>query len=181
MASPPPLPGDASAHHPADEVHGDDVGPRPLPVYARSTPVPRLGWAGRAVAAAVAAGALAVLTVAAVITPDDRGIGTHEQLGLKPCGLVVMWGLPCPTCGFTTSFALFVRGRWLESVWNQPMAFLAALVTAMTVWAAAYVAVTGSRAYGLLAGLLTPSRLTALLALALLAWAWKVALMLWMS
>lgn len=35
---------------------------------------------------------------------------THRQLGLPPCTFKVVTGLPCPSCGMTSSFALFVRG-----------------------------------------------------------------------
>lgn len=151
--------------------------PVPLPVYVRRAPVPRLGWLGRAVAMGVAGGALGVLGVAAWVSPDVRGVGTHEQLGLAPCGMVVVFGLPCPTCGFTTSFALFARGQWWASAWNQPAGFVLALLTAMAVWAGAYAAATGARVHLLAANLASPGRVVVAAGAVLLAWAWKIALM----
>ena len=35
---------------------------------------------------------------------------THRQLGLPPCTFYEVTGLPCPSCGMTTSFALLMHG-----------------------------------------------------------------------
>lgn len=45
------------------------------------------------------------------LEPDPRGFGTHERLGLPPCSFRALCGLPCPTCGMTTSFSHLTRGR----------------------------------------------------------------------
>ncbi len=71
----------------------------------------RLGRAARAALAALALANLAVLVVALRLEPDPRGHGTHEQIGLGPCAFLATTGRPCPSCGMTTSFAWFVRGR----------------------------------------------------------------------
>jgi len=42
--------------------------------------------------------------------------GTHQQLGLPTCSFKHATGLPCPTCGMTSSFALFVRGDVVNSL-----------------------------------------------------------------
>lgn len=49
------------------------------------------------------------------LTPDTRGLGTHEQLGLPPCGFYVWWGIPCPSCGMTTSWAWLVQFEFAEA------------------------------------------------------------------
>jgi hypothetical protein len=41
---------------------------------------------------------------------SPRRMETHRQLGLPPCTFYSVTGLPCPSCGMTTSFALLVRG-----------------------------------------------------------------------
>ena len=41
---------------------------------------------------------------------------THRQLGLPPCTFKEMTGLPCPSCGMTSSFALLVRGDVMNSL-----------------------------------------------------------------
>src|SRR3954470_7985132 len=59
-----------------------------------------------------AIGLAAVLGVARRLEPDPRGYGTHTQLGLYPCMFAQVTGSRCPSCGMTTSFAWFVRGRF---------------------------------------------------------------------
>ncbi len=39
-------------------------------------------------------------------------LGVHEQLGLEPCVFLKQTGLPCPTCGMTTSFSHLMHGHW---------------------------------------------------------------------
>jgi len=41
-------------------------------------------------------------------------------LFLLPCGFKQRYGLPCPTCGITTSILAFSEGRVLESFYIQP-------------------------------------------------------------
>jgi len=67
--------------------------------------------------AAWLAGVAAVLVIAGVLTPSDAGYGTHLQLGLPPCGILLITGTPCPSCGLTTSFAHMVRLQW-SAAWH---------------------------------------------------------------
>jgi len=84
----------------------------------------RLAWAGVGVVCG------AVLTIAAVITPDPRGLGTHQQLlRLAPCSFVLTSGLPCPTCGMTTSFAWMLHGHPLKAFLVQPAGAVLCLAT----------------------------------------------------
>ncbi len=69
-------------------------------------------------------GAVVALVLAFQLEPDDRGYGTHEQLGLSPCGMMEHVGIPCPSCGMTTSWSLAAHGRILASVANQPFGAL---------------------------------------------------------
>lgn len=77
-------------------------------------------------------GALALLGTAWRLDPDPRGHGTHEQLGLEPCGYLASYGHPCPTCGMTTSFSNGVRLRFAESFRASPAGFLLCLATMAT-------------------------------------------------
>lgn len=61
--------------------------------------------------AATAAAILAALAVARALEPATQGFGTHEQLGLAPCWIQTQFGISCPTCGMTTSWAHAGRGR----------------------------------------------------------------------
>jgi hypothetical protein len=65
-----------------------------------------------------------VLVSAMMLEPDARGYGTHQQLGLPPCGFRLLTGLPCPGCGLTTAFAHAVRGDWLLAASANPFGLI---------------------------------------------------------
>jgi hypothetical protein len=65
----------------------------------------------RIVLAALALVLLVLLVTAGTLTPDARGHGTHERLGLPPCTFYVIFARPCPACGMTTSWAWLLRGE----------------------------------------------------------------------
>lgn len=95
---------------------------------ARLKPAP---MNGRLVAALFAVAVLGVIGIARWLTPDPRGLGTHEQLGLPPCVSERFLGFPCPLCGMTTSFSLMAHARPGDAFYAQPAgaaAFLVALV-----------------------------------------------------
>jgi hypothetical protein len=56
-------------------------------------------------------GLLSMLIVAACLSPDPNGMGTHQQLGLPPCSMVQWFQLRCPACGMTTSWSLMMHGQ----------------------------------------------------------------------
>ena len=60
---------------------------------------------------AAGGGLLLLLVVAAWLTPDPRGLGTHQRLGLPPCSFLQLTGWRCPSCGMTTSWSYLVRGQ----------------------------------------------------------------------
>ncbi|HTU89374.1 MAG TPA: DUF2752 domain-containing protein [Gemmataceae bacterium] len=64
---------------------------------------------------------VAVFIVAGWLNPysadgSPRNLATHQQLGLPPCTFYYTTGLPCPSCGMTTSFALLMHGDMLNSL-----------------------------------------------------------------
>jgi hypothetical protein len=75
-----------------------------------------------------AAGLAGLLGLAKALEPDPRGFGTHVQLGLRPCAFVSLTGRLCPTCGMTTAFAWFMRGRLDRSWQANPAGCLLALL-----------------------------------------------------
>lgn len=123
--------------------------PAPPPAAHRA-PL-RLPLTDRIGAGVVAAGCLAVLTVAAWVRPAAEGHGTHTQIGMTECQWAVNLGRPCPTCGMTTSYAWMVRGRPLEAIAAQPFGAALAVLTAMVFWVVLHSAVTGSRSAAVLA------------------------------
>jgi hypothetical protein len=71
------------------------------------------------------------------VTPDARGFGTHEQLGMAPCGWPDAVGYPCPTCGGTTAACYLVHLSPVRAVVTQPFgAAVAAAGLWLTGWAA---------------------------------------------
>lgn len=148
----------------------------PAPVsYAPARPAGRTGhvrlWAGAGLLVCAA-----IVGVAAWLKPEPRGFGTHRQLGGAPCGLLILTGLPCPTCGMTTAFAHTVRGQWWRAFVAQPGGFVLALATLATGVTLAGVVIRGRwpkwrpRGY-------TPYRLfVALLVLLVGGWALKIAM-----
>ena len=101
----------------------------------QSRAVGRLGWPIQCLLLAAAAGILGVLVLARKLEPDQRGFGTHTQLGMRPCSFLRMTGRPCPTCGMTTSFAWVVRGR-IDRSWqaNPAGCLLAVLSVPLAAW-----------------------------------------------
>jgi hypothetical protein len=86
----------------------------------RSGTWPRASLGERILQALVTAALLGALALGFLLAPAPTGMGTHTAIGLPPCGMLVMTGHPCPTCGVTTSFALAAHGRIGEAFVNQP-------------------------------------------------------------
>lgn len=84
-----------------------------------------------------------LLGVAAWLSPDAEGHGTHTQLGIAPCGFVERTGMPCATCGMTTSFAHAADGSLLRSFVTQPAGAIMAITTAMVCLISFYALVMG--------------------------------------
>lgn len=137
-------------------------------------PSSQLPGPNRLLALAVAAASLAALVVASTLTPDVRGVETHTQLGLWPCGWLLSTGYPCPTCGMTTAFAHAAHRDLWTSIRVQPFGALMALGAAITFWGAVHVAVFGSRVGSLAVFLLRPRAVTLAGVLLLAAWLYKV-------
>lgn len=51
-----------------------------------------------------------VTVVAAWLSPNPSGHGTHHRLGLPPCAVPTLYHRLCPGCGLTTSFTAIVHG-----------------------------------------------------------------------
>ena len=76
---------------------------------------------------------LAGFAVAFGLEPDPRGYGTHERLGLPGCTFRTMFGVPCPSCGMTTSFAHFMHGRFVSAARSNMAGLLLAALCALQI------------------------------------------------
>lgn len=88
---------------------------------------------GRATLLAIALVLIGGFLVALWVSPDPRGYGTHQQLGLPPCTFRLLFGYPCPGCGMTTCFAHFVRGQFAEAARSNVAGFVMAAICAMII------------------------------------------------
>lgn len=118
----------------------------------------------------IATGCFGVLCTAVYLTPDPRGFGTHEQLGLPPCISSAYLGFPCPLCGMTTAFALMAHARPADAFHAQPMGALL-FVAGVLVFSGTLATATLGHTPSLIVALAQSRRIGALL-FALLAAAW---------
>ncbi len=123
---------------------------------------------------ALSAAAFTVLLIAWLLDPDPSSAGTHRQLGFSACEVKEYLGFPCPTCGATTAFTFFVRGKLIAAFAAQPAAtVLAALTATAAVFGALNVAIDVP-----LTSIFTKSRRRLLVVLAVLiaaaGWAYKI-------
>jgi len=83
----------------------------------------RAGWTFVGI---LLAGVLGLVLLGALTTPDPRGHGTHEQLGLPRCMFLEYTGIPCPGCGVTTAMSSFAHGEFGAAIRVQPFGVLIA-------------------------------------------------------
>jgi hypothetical protein len=104
-----------------------------------------LAWWVRFVLVVMALALIAVFVTATRIDPYNadgsaQAMATHRQLGLPPCTFQEVTGMPCPSCGMTTSFALLMRGDVANSARaNWVGTVLATFCLLVIPWAAASV------------------------------------------
>ena len=132
------------------------------------------GSDSRLTAAVIFAVSVAVLGVAFWLTPNPNGFGTHQALGLPPCGLLRSTGIPCATCGMTTSFSYAAHGDLVASFINQPAGAILALLTAMAAVVSGYALVTGMSLAPIGAVIFRPRVIVLAGAVVLIAWAYKI-------
>jgi hypothetical protein len=94
--------------------------------------IPALGRGVRGALIGIALGLVTVFGIAAWLNPYDeqgraRRSETHLQLGLPPCTFRALTGVPCPSCGMTTSFALLMHGDLENSLRANAVGTLLAL------------------------------------------------------
>jgi hypothetical protein len=143
-------------------------------IYSPQVVARPLGPVGRLLAVAVSLTCLAGLGTAALLKPNPTGLGTHTALGMAPCGFQQWTGIPCPTCGMTTSWAWFARGNLAASLWVQPMGTVLAVMAVFGFWSGLYIAFTARPAHLLLSYVPSGYIVRWLATFAILAWIWKI-------
>ncbi|TWT83700.1 hypothetical protein CA13_51670 [Planctomycetes bacterium CA13] len=81
---------------------------------------------------------LALMMTAARLDPSPAGLGTHQQLGFPPCTSRILFGVRCPSCGMTTSWAYFMHGQWFQSAATNLGGFLLAIAAWGVIGVAAF-------------------------------------------
>jgi hypothetical protein len=119
---------------------------------------------------------LGLLGVAAWLEPSPDGMGTHQALGLPPCGFLLATGLPCATCGMTTAFAHAAHGQLGQSFAAQPAGALLAVLTAVLAILSAWALVAGRSLLPLWESLWRLPVVIAMAGVFLAAWLYKIAL-----
>jgi len=132
------------------------------------------GAAPRVYAALLALACLALLVTGAALAPDTAGHGTHTQLGLPPCAFAVTLGMPCATCGMTTSVSAASGGNLAHAFVVQPFGAGLALAASAAFWLSLYVAATGSRIWRFAVPLTRVRPMLAVAGLLLASWVYKI-------
>ena len=96
----------------------------------------------------VAAGCWSLLAVAAWLTPHASGTGTHQELGLPSCSFLAETGLPCPTCGLTTSVSAMAHGKLVLAWQSHPFGVILFVAVTALAFAATAEALTGRNVLG---------------------------------
>ncbi len=122
--------------------------------------------------------AAASLGTARILQPSPRGVGTHLQLGLPPCPLFHLTGIPCPTCGLTTSFAYAARLDLYAAFTTQPFGLVAFILTILSIPLSLYLIHSGVSWSRLLGSRLIHFALYLFTALGLISWVYKILSML---
>lgn len=144
------------------------------PIYSPRLPAATLDTSHRAICWLVVLGCAAVLGVAWWLEPNPAGVGTHTAIGLQRCQFLQRSGVPCPSCGMTTSFSFFAHGNLLASFYVQPLGMVLAMTTCAVFWIALYMGVTGKPVLRLLRWTAWRYHLLAFMLFAIAAWGWKI-------
>lgn len=84
---------------------------------------------------------LAFAACEVLILASSGAIELSRYLGY--CGMKMRYGLPCPTCGFTSAALAFFRGDIFEAFYIQPAGALLCVCLILTVFLAFITAVFG--------------------------------------
>jgi len=115
-----------------------------------------------------------LLALAAWLSPDPAGHGTHTQLGLPPCGFLERTGMPCLSCGMTTAVTHAAHGQILTAFYTQPFAAALAIVCAVLSLFSGVTTMTGASLAPLFQALIRPMTFIVVGVALLGAWGCKI-------
>jgi hypothetical protein len=120
----------------------------PLPPRVVQSTWSTLDNTTRLLSAAVSFFGAAVFVMAAVLRPyssDGEPLthGTHRQLGLPACHVQSLLGIPCPSCGMTTSVSLCMHGDFTAACRVNWAGVVVAVLGFVTACWLCLIAVTG--------------------------------------
>jgi hypothetical protein len=148
---------------------------QPVPaIFSPKVEPARNSFVMRVIALAISGASLSLLIVAMRLTPSPTGMGTHTQLNLPECDFYRRFGVPCPTCGMTTSFAWFARGNLAASFYVQPMGAILASLNVLLFWAGLYEGISGRAMHRLILFLPAHYYVLTLAGGGIAAWMWKI-------
>ena len=114
---------------------------------------------------------LTPLMIALYISPTN---GLTQTFGVPECGFKKTTGLPCISCGMTTSFTYAVRGDFYHAFMAQPGGLLLATLAAVFLLVSAWSMFTGMSMAPLARILFTGRSLIALIVFIALSWGFNV-------
>jgi hypothetical protein len=125
----------------------------------------------------ISGAATAVLLIARLLQPSPNGVGTHTQIGLPPCAFLHFTGIPCLSCGLTTSVSHSARLHFYEALITQPFGLIVFFGAVLSIPFSLYLLrrrIPWSKLNGLRGWNFA---MYALIALFLLSWFYKIAAM----
>lgn len=125
--------------------------------------------------AVVACILLAVIGTAAWLTPDPTGVGTHQQLGLPGCTLLTVFGIRCPACGMTTSWAHTLDGNFVSGMKANFSGFLLCGISLASVPAFLWFAFFGKKWNGVPFGTIFAGLLVSVVLISVAEWLIRLA------
>ncbi len=112
----------------------------------RTPPSRRVGIRGRVISIVIFAG---VAGAFGLLNWGERTGNIPWNRILNPCGFKQRTHLPCPTCGMTTAVRAFAAGRFVDSFFIQPAAWVLCMTAAAVGLISLVIALTG-RDFGVL-------------------------------
>jgi hypothetical protein len=116
-----------------------------------------------------------LLVIAAWLKPSPNGYGTHQQLGLPGCSMMVLFGIRCPGCGMTTSWAHTLDGNLTAGLRTNLSGVLFCLSAIAFAPLLAWTSWRGKTWHWLRSGVLPVGVLIAILSISMVEWVIRLA------